>query len=323
MKNTKNCLFVLTFLAFLFVLMAGCGLWFFSSGILAEISSTGLQENYVAGQGERKVALVDVKGEISNSEGGASLFATNGASAPRIIQQIEAAIADPYMDGILIEMDTPGGEIVASDLIYQKLLEARESGLSVVTYMHTLGASGGYYIATASDMILANELTTTGSIGVYSVFQDVSGLYEKLGIKQRIIKHGEYKTGAGLFDADDEGEEDKLYQAMVDEAYERFAEVVSEGRNMTLEEVDNVADGKLFTGRQALDNGLIDKIGGFDEAVDEMKELTGLTEFQVVNYTISDFWGQVFGVMKGLNVNGILMEIAAQEKGMKLMYMMD
>ena len=322
MKNKKSCFFAVVVFVLVSVIIGLIGVFVLSAGSLVLNASGDYQENYIEGLGENKVVLLQIKGAISNQVSGEGLFESVGASAPDIIRQIDLAISDPDVVGILIEMDSPGGEIVASDLIYQKLLEAKQAGLAVITYMQSLGASGGYYIAAASDMIFANELTTTGSIGVYSVFQDVSGLYEKLGIEQRVIKQGDYKTGAGLFDEDDNGVEDKIYQEIVDQAQEKFVSIIAEGRGLDVAEAESLADGRIYTGKQAVVNGLIDQIGGRKESVAEMKVLTGKQDLYIVEYSSTDFWGEVLSIFSSFNVNAFLYDLAKQEQGIKMMYMM-
>ena len=322
MKNKKSCFFAVIIFIIVIVIMGLLGVFVLAVGSLALDTSGDYQENYVEGVGENRVVLLHIKGAISNQGNGDGLFEVTGVSTPDIIRQIDLAISNSTVVGILIEMDSPGGEIVASDLIYQKLLEAKQEGIIVVTYMQTLGASGGYYIAVASDAILANELTTTGSIGVYSVFQDVSGLYEKLGIEQRVIKQGDFKTGAGLFDENDSGVEDKIYQEIVDQAQERFVSVVAEGRKLSIAEAGGLADGRIYTGKQAVENGLIDQIGGRKESIAEMKSLTGNQELYIMEYSSSDFWGELLAIFNGFNVNALLYNLAKQEQGMKMMYMM-
>lgn len=322
MKNKKSCFVAVLVFIIVIVVMGLLGIFIMAVGRLALSTSGDYKENYVEGLGDNKVVLLQIKGAISNQGDEGNLFEATGASAPEIIRQIDLAVSDPKVVGILVEMDSPGGEIVASDLIYQKLLEAKQEGITVVTYMQTLGASGGYYIAAASDAILANELTTTGSIGVYSVFQDVSGLYEKLGIEQRVIKQGDFKTGAGLFDGDDNGVEDRIYQEIVDQAQEKFVSVVAEGRGLSIAEVEGLADGRVYTGKQAVENGLIDQIGGRKESIAEMKLLTGVSDLYIVEYASLDFWGELLSIFNGFNVNALLYNLAKQEQGMKMMYMM-
>lgn len=287
-------------------------------------ASSSYSESFLSeSESDAKVVIIDVKGEISNGDGSVGLLGGAYASQPSITTEIDQAIHDENVVGILLEMDTPGGEIVASDLINQKVYEARAAGKPVITYMQTLGASGGYYIAVASDYIFVNELTTTGSIGVYSVFQDTSGLMEKLGISQRVIKSGEFKTGSGLFDSDDDGEEDQIYERLIQESNEKFKRVIVEGRDMTIEEVDELADGRVFSGAQAVANGLVDEIGGYDEAVIKMKELSEVTDFSIVRYDNLDFLGSLFSVLSGFNMNAQLLEIARTEQGFRVMARME
>lgn len=319
-KERKGCLIVSMLLIGLFVGMFLCGGVGLLIGLVGGASLSDYSETVLSEGGDKKVVVIDVKGEITNEEGYGGLFSSEIASAPVITSQIQAAMDDEDVVGIILEMDTPGGDVVASDLIYKKVLEAKSSGLQVVTLMRTLAASGGYYVAVASDSIIANEMTTTGSIGVYSVFQDVSGLYEKIGIKQRVIKSGDYKTGDGLFDADDNGVEDQIYQDLVTEAHDQFKTIVSENRGISMEDLKDIADGRIFSGKQALANGLIDKLGEFNDAVGEVEKLSGESGLTIVRYDSSDFWGSVLSILKNTNLESKLLEIAKAEQGAKLMY---
>ena len=177
-------------------------------------------------------------------------------------------MADGYNKGILLYVDSPGGTIYESDELYEKLAEYKEStGRPIWDYMSHYAASGGYYVSMNSDRIYANRNTVTGSIGVIMSGYDMSGLYEKLGIRYVSITSGTNKDSSKMTD-----EQVEIYQSQVNEAYERFVEIVAEGRGMTVEEVKKLADGRTYTANQALENGLIDKISSFEEMTAEMSE---------------------------------------------------
>ncbi len=322
-KKGNGCLIVA-------MLFTGMVLWMFVCGgigiILGLIASgtsvTNYQENLLSEGGEKKVVVIDVKGEITSQNGVASLFSSEMASAPIINSQIQAAMDDPDVVGIVLDMNTPGGDVVASDMIYQKVNEAKAAGLTVVTSMETLAASGGYYVAAASDKILANEMTITGSIGVYSVYQDVSGLYEKVGIDQRVIKSGDYKTGEGLFDEDDNGAEDQIYIDLIESAHDQFKTIVSTERGIPLTQMESIADGRIFSGKQGVANGLIDMIGNLEDAVKQVETLTGEGDLTIIRYYDTDFLGKFLSVFKKTSLESMLYNLAKAEQGAKIMYKM-
>jgi protease-4 len=323
-KNNKGCIIIAMLLVGLLIGMALCSV---PSFVLAMMSldslSSNYKENVVQEGGEQKIVIIDVKGEITNQNSSAGLFSSGVASTPTVISQIQNAMNDESVVGIIIDMDSPGGDIVASDIIFQKLKDARMQGLFVVTSMQTLGASGGYYVACASDKIIANEMTITGSIGVYSVYQDVSGLYEKIGINQRVIKSGEMKTGEGLFDDDDDGVEDRIHKTIVEDAHNKFKEIVSSERGISLAQMDRLGDGRIYTGKQAVDNGLVDQLGNIEDAVRQINILSGNNNLTVVRYYTSNFWSDVLLIFNKTNLESILYNLAKGEQGVKFMYRME
>ena len=153
--------------------------------------------------------------------------------------------------GILLRVDSPGGTVYESEELYRKLVAYKEeTGRPVWTYMEHYAASGGYYISAPSDKIYANPNTTTGSIGVIMSGYDMSGLYEKLGIRSVSITSGKNKDMSKLTE-----EQIAIYQSSVDESFDRFVEIVADGRKMTEETVREIADGRTYTAKQAKANG--------------------------------------------------------------------
>jgi protease-4 len=221
-------------------------------------------------------------------------------------------------------MDTPGGDVYASVIIYEKIKEVQQKGIPVVTLMRGTAASGGYYIAAPSNKIIAHQETITGSIGVRLDVQSVEGLYEKLGFETRTMTNsgGSYKTGEGLFDDDPNGEEDKIYQKIIDETFDRFVMVVAEGRGMEKNEVLKFADGRVFTGLQAKEVGLVDEIGGFDKAMSVAAELAGVDDPTVIRYTQKDFWSSLMGYVSVLiNPTAQIAKYVDATPGVRLRYM--
>ena len=216
-------------------------------------------------------------------------------------------------------MDSPGGTVYESDEMYLKLKEYKDTtGRPVWDYMAHYAASGGYMVSMAADKIYANPNTTTGSIGVIMSGYDLSGLYEKLGIRYVSITSGEYKDGSKLTD-----EQIALYQEEVNEYYSRFVEIVADGRKMSEDEVKKLADGRTYTAKQALNNGLIDEISLYDDMTGAMSEELDVYEFYELEASDNVF-ASLFAKAKELVPKSeaqILTETAAEmESGVPMYY---
>ncbi|RMD99646.1 MAG: signal peptide peptidase SppA [Calditrichaeota bacterium] len=209
-----------------------------------------------------KIGLVEIKGVILDSE-----------STVRTISRYRE---DDNIKAILVRIDSPGGGVAASQEIYQALKRAREQGKIVVASMSSVAASGGYYIACAADTIVANPGTTTGSIGVILDFFDVSELLKKIGLRFNVIKSGKFKD-TGNFDHPMTPQERAYLQRFVNDAFGQFVEVVASERGMPREQVLKLADGRVFTGRQAWKNGLIDVLGTYEDSVDLVARMAGIS----------------------------------------------
>lgn len=214
------------------------------------------------------VAIITVTGPIITGKVPPS-SADQIAATENVLALIRRAEEDRDVRAILLRVNSPGGSVVASDEIYHALKQVEKP---LVVYMDEIAASGGFYISMAADYIVANPNTLTGSIGVISEFPKAQGLLDKLGIEFVIIKSGEFKD-AGHFAEPMSEEERAWWQQIITEAYERFVQVVAEGRNLPVERVRELADGRLFTGRQALEAGLIDAVGYYSDALDKAAEL--------------------------------------------------
>ena len=204
---------------------------------------------------------------------------------PAAAMSIRTAMQDPAVKAIILVVNSPGGGITASDVIYNELLKFKKSDPSrkIVALFGDLAASGGYYVACAADRVVAHPTTITGSIGVLISTLNVKGLGEKIGIKDVTIASGENKDMLNPFKDLTETQQ-KLLQATVDEMYKRFVRIVAEGRHLSEDEVTKVADGRILTAPQALESKLIDRIGYWDDAMEETRHLLKVRAVKVVRY---------------------------------------
>lgn len=231
-----------------------------------------------AGLDAIKIAVVGGEGAIVTGEGSDSPFSSDPsfASDP-IARAIRKAGNNDDIDAIVFRVESGGGSPTASDQIWQAIEDVQEKGKIVVVSMGSVAASGGYYVSAGADYIFANATTITGSIGIFGGKLTISGLMERYGINPR-----EVSVGGNFVDAfgSDPFTEDQtvLLRASLERGYERFLNIVGEGRNMSFDEVHEAARGRIWSGQDALEQDLIDEIGGFNEAVDKALELSGAPE---------------------------------------------
>ncbi len=223
----------------------------------------------------KKIAVINVRGIIDDEQ------------AQDVYGQLKRARVDKRVKGIILRVNSPGGTISASDQIYNEIRKYRDAeDKPVVAFMQGIAASGGYYTSVACDKIVAEPTAITGSVGViagYLVLQEL--LEDKLGIQPVIVKSGEKKDWPSSFRAPADEEIQYLQEKLITPAYERFVQVVAEGReSLSLYDVRQLADGGIYGATEALDEKLIDKIGYLDEAIKEVKSLAGIEEAQVVEY---------------------------------------
>jgi protease IV len=267
-------------------------------GLLALLASSGIsdlettkrerwQEHYVEGErsASDKIALIDLTGVIS--------YEGDDASNPEgmvgdIKDQVDRAVRDKHVKAILLRIDSPGGEVVASDAIYRALADVRDDTnrvIKIVACIETVGASGAYYAAMGADYIVANELSITGSIGVIMETFNFRRLMDKIGVEAYTFKSGEMKDILNPTREPTEAEK-KLVQDLIMEVYDKFVGIVSDNRDIDLEKLkDGIADGRIFSGKQAKEAGLIDEVGYFEDAIDAAKDLAKIKEAKVVEYT--------------------------------------
>ncbi len=200
----------------------------------------------------QKVAIIEIYGTISSSD--------------EVIRQLKKYSKDSSIPAIVLDIDSPGGAVVPSQEIYEEVLKAKKAGKKIVASLRSLGASGGYYIACSADTIVANPGTLTGSIGVIFEFPVVQELFKKIGVKFEVVKRGELKEVGTSFRSMTQEERD-LLQSVIDDTYNQFVDAVKEGRGLERQKILELADGRVFTGRQAKELGLIDELGDIEDAI--------------------------------------------------------
>jgi protease-4 len=189
------------------------------------------------------------------------------------LDQVAALKDDPRNVGLFLYIDSPGGSVYDADEAYLALRDYADTGKPLWAYLGPMAASGGYYIACAAPRILANRNTLTGSIGVISGQSvDLTGLFEKYGIKMHTFTSGKNKNMLGL-DSPLTAEQAAIMQSIADEYYEQFVDIVAEARGLPVDTVRTLADGRLYTARQALDASLVDELSGYDDALDRFYDL--------------------------------------------------
>ena len=209
--------------------------------------------------GER-VAIIRIEGPIIDSKD--------------TIDEITDYVKDSSIKAIVLRIDSPGGAVAPSQEIYEEVRKAAVKKKIVVS-MGSVAASGGYYIASAATRIFANPGTLTGSIGVIMEIPNFSGLMNKVGVKTEVIKSGKHKDIASVFRGIGK-EEREILQSALDNVHEQFITAVSEGRKMLIDDVRKIADGRVFTGEQALKVGLVDELGNLEDAVKASAKLSGI-----------------------------------------------
>lgn len=211
--------------------------------------------------GQNKVALVKLEGLLLSSE--------------HVVEELNDYADDSSIKAIVLRVDSPGGGVVPSQEIYNAVKHARQEGKKVVVSMGSVAASGGYYVAAAADLIVANPGTMTGSIGVKMEFANIEKLLEKIGIKGMVVKSGEYKDVGSPFREMTENEQ-LLLQGVIDDVQTQFVTAVAEGRKLPEAEVRAIADGRIFTGQQALALKLVDQMGDLEHSIRAAAGLAGI-----------------------------------------------
>ncbi|OIN97012.1 hypothetical protein AUJ66_04590 [Candidatus Desantisbacteria bacterium CG1_02_38_46] len=247
-----------------------------------EVREKGYKQRFVAGDRDAsdKIVIVNVQGEITNARWG---FSYRRGMVDELINQLKQAEKDEYVKAIILNINSPGGPVIDADILYTKIRELGKKKI-IISLLDKMAASGGYYVACAAHKIVAHPLTLTGNIGVIMDFINLQGLLEKkLGIEMGVIKSGRYKDIGSPYRSMDRNEK-KMLQDLVDAAHQRFVEKVAAGRNISVVKLAPLADGRIFSGEQARQVGLVDELGTQDEAIELAKKLSGVERAKVVEY---------------------------------------
>ncbi|MDD5922057.1 MAG: signal peptide peptidase SppA [Eubacteriales bacterium] len=246
------------------------------------------------------IGRIHIEGEISGTDADSDIGYRH-AFLMDLIRQMEK---DPNNRGILLDVDTPGGAVYQTDELYLQLKHyKKKTGRPIYTYMGNEAASGGYYISSLSDRIIANRNCWTGSIGVtMGSIYDITGLMEKYGVKATAIHAGRNKAMGSITEPLTD-EQEQILMSLVNESYDRFVQIVADGRNLPLEDVRNLADGRVYTASQAKSLGLIDEIGTLEKTEKEMKTQLKQKNLQVIDFrhteTASSGLGDLLGILNG------------------------
>jgi len=250
-----------------------------SLGILALLAAILIPLILIPRLTAGKIAVISLSGTITT--GSSSLFPTSTVTPELVRDYLTKAKEDKAVKAVVFHIDSPGGEVAPCQEILWEIEKVKETKFILVS-MGVTAASGGYYISTQADKIVALPTTMTGSIGVISAIPNIEGFLEKLGIQIEIFKGGKYKDMyQGLRELTPEEEE--IMQQMIDEYYEQFIDVVADGRELSREEVRDLATGQLYTGTEAKELGLVDELGDLNTAIDLAAELAGI-EAPIVEY---------------------------------------
>lgn len=265
---------MLAFLASVLIAVAGCGT---PRVNLFPSQADPLQESTLEGTGGEKILVVPIRGVISDQpeEG---LLRTRPSVVQETVSHLRKASADKKIKAVVLQLDSPGGSVTASDILYREIRDFRDkAGVPVVAVMMDVAASGAYYIALPADLILAHPTTVTGSVGVIFLRPKVAGLMEKIGVGVEVTKSGINKDIGSPFRAGTPDEE-KIFQAMTDQLGKRFLDLVARHRRLDREQLAEVSTARVYLAEEAVRLKLVDVIGYMPDALKEARQLAKLPD---------------------------------------------
>ncbi len=249
-----------------------------------------LDEYTLQGKGNEKILIVPIKGFISDGPRGILPIGRKPGTVQELVSQLQKAEKDQHIKAVILKIDSPGGSITASDLIYHEITRYKQcTGAKVVAVMMTVAASGGYYIALPADFIMAHPTTITGSIGVIFLKPEVSGLMGKIGVAVEVEKSGKNKDMASPFRKSTE-EEEQIMKQMIDGFAARFLTLAATHRKLGEGAMKQISTGRVFPADEALALGLVDRLGYLDDAIRETAAIAGLPkDAKVVVYRRAEY----------------------------------
>jgi protease-4 len=247
-----------------------------------------------------RVAVIVIEGIISDND-------SLGASRSKVISMLKEA-ERRRVQALVLRVNSPGGSVAACQEIFAALSRLKEQGVTVVASMGDVAASGGVYISMAASEIIANPGTVTGSIGVIIRSTNLSDLYQKIGISPKIVKSGPHKDMLATYRSFSRDEE-SLLQGVIDDTHLQFVETVAASRRKSASEIKTLADGRILTGRQALEAGLIDALGDLDYSIQRACSLVGITDKPDVVYIKQKrrLWQRLAGPFRGVGEKAAVM----------------
>lgn len=320
MKSNKLVLFLIIF-SFLALLVCCC-IFMFTLSSVPTLENNYSSEVITKGDETQTIAVIEVNGIIS-SQKQVDLWGNETIDmATEIINKIDQAQNDDTVKALLLKVNSPGGEAYASKLIHNKLVEFKETEKPLVALMQDTAASGGYMVSVPADEIVASEITTTGSIGVIVTGTDFEELYKKLGIQEYTIQNseGDMKVLEDLNDKDSESY--KILQSILDDVYDDFVQMVANGRNMSKDEVIEIADGRIYSGKQAKELDLVDELGEEKEAINLVARLANLENPNIIKYESNDSPFSLYSMSIKKILFPELSAIESKKPGLSVQYLM-
>lgn len=273
-----------------------------------------LKEYTIEGTGADKILLIPVDGMISDIPK-KGMLSTTQSVVEQVVSQLNKARNDKQIKAVLLKINSPGGTITASDILYHEISDYKEkTGNKIVISMMDIATSGAYYISLPADVIMAHPTTITGSVGVIAIRPKVKGLMDKIGLAVDVQKVGKYKDMASPF-RDSSKDEEQLLQKTMNDFGERFMGMVKKHRRLTQPAVTEISTARIFLADEALQMGLIDKIGYINDAIKESKKIAGIQEnakivvFRRVKFPEDNYYKAAEEISENINISAINIEL--------------
>lgn len=322
MKNRFLSVWFITILLILLAALTGCA---FFTVPLFNVPGP-LKETVISGKGRDKILLIELSSDISNEKDERFIGPEEESTVSHFKEELDKASKDSAVKAVVLKINSPGGTVTASDIIYQELKNFKEKNrVKTIACLMDLATSGAYMAAVACDKISAHPTSVTGSIGVIALKINAKGLLEKIGVENETMKAGEKKDLVSPLRGMTQ-EEREIIQKVLDELHQQFMERVAAGRKgLSMEQVKALSDGRIFTAQQALASGLIDRIGYLEDALELAKAEANLKEAKVIVYhRSSDYKNNIYSRFPATppsTINLFNVEIGTLLKGGGLSFM--